>query len=914
MRVYPFRMAFDVGGLAGSDIAAPSVEPSWLLQGKVRAPALPAGYVRHASALQRLAGVLQRRVTALQAPGGFGKTTVLADIAQDLAEHGVLVGWMSLDGEDTPNLFGSYLAHAFELAGMEPSLFDTHDAWSSTSPSPQAVQWIGRLARALERHEAPCLLVLDEVDRLPRRTVRMVELLLKHAPRNLHVAMAFRASPALDLTTHVLDGGGLVVGAEALRFSRADIARFFDEGLSPAELAELEERTEGWPVALMVCRATRASEAGVLSKDAAQLHENYIRTNLLRDLSAEDRACLLDLALFERIESDLVDHVLGSSAARLRVVALPSLHGLLPAADTDGTVRRLHPLLREHCVRELSIAAPARKRRLHKRIAGALAGRGELTPAWRHAAAAGDSRLVGRLMEHYGVCGLWLREGAAGLLSAAPFVTPEIAARYPRLDLLRCVVLCLSSQRDEAEARFEAIARRTDGFSRDRKGGDADALAVDRAFAEFALAGGAGRLPSCDIESWLPAAGPGAVGDERGRMLAGARYTLLCIASCERARFEECRRHGLQARAHSTGDTRFGDVLVEICLGMAAMAQGRVEEAGRAYRRARQGARKHFSADPWLAASTRALAFELDLERNRGKEMPRRAIENMAAPGGIWVDVRSTAIAVSAELMLARYGSEAAVELLSKSLRNARATGIRRLSDHVSALLAGCLAEVGRPDEAAQVWLEQGLPCAAAELLDVERRSWRTMEALCCGRIRLLAALGESGAAEALASGLCAVASERGLTRTLLRGLTLSMVVAQRAAQPERAVTHLAEFLRAARGVDYVRPLVRHRDVSRAVLRLLLATNPDDDLRAAAESMQKTLGAPPVTGAAAFFTTREIEVLEAAARGLRNKEMAARLGISTPGVRYHLRNIYRRAGVGKRADAVEYARSLGVLR
>ena len=119
-------------------------------------------------------------------------------------------------------------------------------------------------------------------------------------------------------------------------------------------------------------------------------------------------------------------------------------------------------------------------------------------------------------MERYGVCGLWLREGAAGLLSAAPFVTPEIAARYPRLDLLRCVVLCLSSQRDEAEARFEAIARRTDGFTRDRKGGDADALAVDRVFAEFALAGGAGRLPSCDIESWLPAASPGAAGNEQG--------------------------------------------------------------------------------------------------------------------------------------------------------------------------------------------------------------------------------------------------------------------------------------------------------------------------------------------------------------------------------------------------------------
>ena len=71
----------------GADISASSVAPSWLLRAKVQVPVLPAGYVRHVSALQSFAGVLQRRLTALQAPAGFGKTTVLADIAWDLAQQ-----------------------------------------------------------------------------------------------------------------------------------------------------------------------------------------------------------------------------------------------------------------------------------------------------------------------------------------------------------------------------------------------------------------------------------------------------------------------------------------------------------------------------------------------------------------------------------------------------------------------------------------------------------------------------------------------------------------------------------------------------------------------------------------------------------------------------------------------------------
>ena len=197
--------------------------------------------------------------------------------------------------------------------------------------------------------------------------------------------------------------------------------------------------------------------------DAAQVTENYIGMRLLRGLSKEDRGCLLDLAVFDWIDADLVDEVLGSSDARLRAVSLSSLNGLLPPVETDGAVRRLHPLLRDYCLELLSVEDPARKRFLHTRIARALDRRGQLTPSWRHASAAGDSRLVGELIERHGAFQLWLREGVAPLISAGRFLTSEIAAQYPRLDLLRCVILCMSSKRDEAAARFEAISQRTGG-------------------------------------------------------------------------------------------------------------------------------------------------------------------------------------------------------------------------------------------------------------------------------------------------------------------------------------------------------------------------------------------------------------------------------------------------------------------
>ena len=872
------------------------------------APAPPAGYLRRAPLLARLEGLLERRLTVLQAPGGFGKTTVLADIAGSVRERGLVAGWISLDGDDTPNLFGSYLAAAFEQAGLDVALLNAHDAWAS-SP---AVQQMGMLARAIQQHGEPCLLVLDEVDRLPRRTVQLIDLLVKRAPGNLHVAMAFRSDPGLDLAPHVLDGEAVIVGVQEFRFSRADIARFFRGGLSRRELVGVEERTAGWPVALMAYRNMRASKHAGRGADAAKLTENYLGVRLLGDLSAEDHACLLDLAVFDWIDADLVGEVLGSSDALVRVAALPALDGLLLPVGRAGAVRRLHPLLRDYCLGRFSVEDPARRRSLHGRIAQALARRGHLTPAWRHAAEAGDSRLVGELIERAGVFELWLREGVTRLISAGRFLTSEVMAPCPRLELLQCIILRLSSRFDEANALFETVARKTDGFTRDRDGGDAAALAIDRVFTEGVLTGGADRLRADELESRLPAVASAEGEEERGRSIARARNTLLCFVCYERARFEESRRYGLQAQAHFGEEVRFGDVFVNICLGMSAMAQGRVREASDAYGRARQGARKSFASDACLTVSTDVLAIELDLERNREREIQQRTLQSMVEVRGVWTEVYAAAVAITAELTFAQYDSEAVIQILSKTADDVEATGIEGLSHHIAALLVCYLVEVGNRDEAARVWRDHGLACDAGDLLDLDHQSWRTMEALSYARVRLLAAQGEWDAAAELASRLCSVASERGLIRTLLRGLALSMVVAHGAGHADRALARLVEYLQLTREVGYVRPLVRHRGVSLAVLRRLVGTDVGEEVRRAAESMLLQMDAPSAA-TASVFSARELEVLAGVGEGLQNKEIAGQLGMTDEGVRYHLKNIYRKTGANGRKEVLRYVQSLGAM-
>ena len=865
-----------------------------------------AGYVPRDALLQRLDSVLQRRFVLLQAPAGFGKTAALAEFSRRKQDEGLVVAWISLDEEDSPGVFGNYLSYAFACAGLDMSaLSDSGDPAASF----EAYQ-IGMLARAIHLHAGPCLLVLDEVDRLPRDTIESVQRLIELGPDNLHLVMSARSNPGLDLALRILDGSGGVVGADACRFSPAEIDRFFEGALSRPQLAEIEKSTFGWPFALLVHKNARAGEGGRAETRNTKLAASFVELRLLRDMSDEARKFLCELAVFDRIATDLVDDVLESGDTQARIAGLSPLDGLLSQVDETGTLWRLHPLVRDYCTDWLALEDPARKRELHAGIAKALAFRGQPLPALNHAHEAGEPLLVGELLETAGVYEQWLRQGAGRLFSAARFLSPEVTAPYPRLLLLHSVVQRMSLKVGEAEALYESAARATDGFTRDREGGDPLALAIDAAFARMVLAGGPHLALDDTLDTVLPA-GASAANDERHRYFLGGRHMLLCGASYERAAFDACRRWVSQARTSFGEERPYANLLLDVYEGMAAMAEGHADAAAACYRRARRRARLEFSSDPYLASCLDALTIELDLERNRPRAIYERTLVDLAELRSFWTDIDAVAVAASAELTCERHGAEVAVRLLTRYLEDARAMRSEWLSKFSAGLLVMYLVEVGSTAQAGRVWELNALPQDAAELLDLDGQPWRTMESLACARVRLLAAQGDYPAAADLAARLCVTASERGLRRTELRGLALSMAVAEAAGHPEQAEARLADFLRQARDTGYVKPLLRNREVSRAVLLRLRGAEPDAGTRDVADAMLEQLDGRQQT--VPHFSPRELQVLSEVREGQRNKDIAGRLGISLPGVRFHLRNIYRKTGVSRRDDAVRSAEELGVL-
>jgi DNA-binding NarL/FixJ family response regulator len=67
-------------------------------------------------------------------------------------------------------------------------------------------------------------------------------------------------------------------------------------------------------------------------------------------------------------------------------------------------------------------------------------------------------------------------------------------------------------------------------------------------------------------------------------------------------------------------------------------------------------------------------------------------------------------------------------------------------------------------------------------------------------------------------------------------------------------------------------------------------------------------------GMAEALTAREVEVLQAVADGLSNKQIAEALFISTYTVQVHLRNVFAKLGVENRTNAVTLALKQGWVR
>ena len=891
-------MAGDVRGGAPLTDATLAQAPLWLLRHRIAVPARLSGFYERSGLAERCRPPAHR-LTLLVAPGGFGKTSLLAECCRPLLDDGVRVAWLTLDGGDEPGVADIYLAHALQVAGLDVEEAiragdaDTNHAYPRTA----------LLLRLVEASGDPVVLALDEAEQLNTPLAELVSYLVHAAPPNLHIAIAGRELPdGLDIAAPVLGGDGAILTSDDLRFSREDIAGFFNHRLSGDKLEEVASMSGGWPIAL---RIRQNEPVGGLASERVvrDVVENWVDTRFWYSFTDDEREFLSDVGLFEWIDAELIDEVLGTTGSWARLEAMRGLDGLLKPATTgaEAPVLQLHPLIRDHCAARRRRETPERYRHVHAEIARALARRSQTVLAMRHALQAADERLLVTILLDAGGVWLWLHESPDVLVAADRLLGDGVVARHPRLVPVRCLALAAQGRLPEA--------RRLLNEPIEPGSSDDEAFFADLVMAGAVVANYGGQSNMTDSQAAvLDRARQLCDRTESNPLLLYVLEQILCHFHGLHASFEEAAVHGGRVR-QIAGTNPIAALTLDVQMGLTAMAQGRVRDAYALYRRGGRQARATILMNPLIPSTIDLLIRELDLERNRiSAGTAASAPEHVRQ--GTQLAVHFAIADIAVERTLDRRGETDALSLLEDRYELALRDGLPALVRHLAALRVSLLARTGRLDEAQEAWTHGGLPETDAGCVDLTGQSWREAESVTAARVSLLTARGEFDAARQLGLAMLQVAGERGLRRTAMRMRVLGLKCEHVAGRQQAAVEHLVAFLDMFAETDYCRALVCESTAAKATLECFLSTCPDSPHQSTAESLLAAVGA--ASNATGLLSEREMQVL-ALLPTHRDRDIAQALGISRHGVRYHIGNVFRKLAVQTRLEAVRSARAAGIL-
>jgi LuxR family transcriptional regulator, maltose regulon positive regulatory protein len=413
--------------------------------------------------LERLLAAPATRLLCVAAPPGYGKTTLLAQWASRRST----VAWVSLDRRDNdPVVLLSYLAVALDrVQPIDPGVFQTlasPGAASSASLVPRFVAGLSSLTR-------PVTVVLDNLELLANQDCldAVAEVALR-LPAGSQLALASRARPPLPEALSRPRGQLVEVGPEQLAMDGQEARALLAQAgvrLSDAQLAELLERTGGWPVGLYLASSAVAAEgrpAGAGAAFAGNGQAAAVRPSaagLLARLSEPTVTFLTRTAVLDQLSGPLCDAVLEVSGSEQVLESLAGSNLLLVEVDRRNRRYRYHQLLRDLLLAELERREPELVPTLHGRAAAWYEGQRLPELAVDHGQAAGDADRVARL-----VAGLAFAAYAGGRVETVRrwfgwFEGQGLVERYPRVAVLGAQMEALLGNPSAAE-RWAAAAER----------------------------------------------------------------------------------------------------------------------------------------------------------------------------------------------------------------------------------------------------------------------------------------------------------------------------------------------------------------------------------------------------------------------------------------------------------------------
>ena len=892
-----------------------------LLSTKLFIPRPRSNLVSRTRLTERLNASLDKKLTLIAAPAGFGKTTLLSEW---IPQSPRCVTWFSLDeGDNDPTQFWSYFIAS--LQKLRPDLGEGALALLQSLQATPITSILTSLINDLTTFPDTFSIVLDDYHVIGQQSIHeALTYLLAHWPVNMHLVITTRSDPPLPLARLRARNKLAEIRANDLRFAADEVADFLTRAvglrLLPREVAALEARTEGWIAGLQIAALSmqgREDMSGFIQSFSGSHRHilGYLVDEVINQRPKGTLDFLLTTSILDRLCGSLCDAVTGNSDGQAILENLERVNLFITPLDEEGKWYRYHQLFADVLQARLKQNNPDLVAKLHRRAGNWYAQEGMFDDAMRHALAGADFEEAARLIER--VAGKMLRRGSsASLIQWLKALPDETFRAHPRLCLARGWTFVWGAE-----------------------------FSVERAdeWAQIALkAASTGLLPESELE--------------------GELYALKALIAADRVDLALSQEHSHHALKYLPADSPWLGVTM-FTLGSSLYAGGEFTAADPVLNEALRLSQADgtlyiqliaasFLADILVYQSHLSRAMELyqqvlawgDLDVPQKGALLAHAglanilceqneldaalahvqsgisqLEQVGGPGAaLWL------YRILARVQLAKGNLMEALDGLDRVYQQGQDARIAFVMTQAAALRAQVLLAQG-DIEAGIAWTaNSGLN---PEDPDASHPGLQEVEYIMLARV--LNAEGRWQEALSLLQRLEQSAQVDERAGSVLTILVIQALVNQSAGNLAEALECLKSALSMAEPEGYVRIFVDEGDPMRALLADFQLTirqsgnlNTDrDELRLLtySERLMSAFYAPAPTRKPELNTLleplseRELEILQLIELGLSNKEIAKKLVIAVSTVKSHINSLYGKLGTQRRTQAIAIARELGIL-
>ncbi|MDI6840196.1 MAG: sigma 54-interacting transcriptional regulator [bacterium] len=334
------------------------MEDHLIVKTKITPPKLGKNILKRQRLLNLLRDNLDKKLILISADAGYGKTTLILDLASEIEQH--RRAWLTVDKGDTELIvFMTYLVESIIQA--YPNFGNKTKIVIKNITSANIEMVIGTFINELMDTLKDELFIFIDDYHLVSESKSIndaLDYLLEHQPPKLHLIISTRTLPTVQLTKLSAKQQLFALKKEDLQFTEEEVKTLFKDiyhiDIPEIELTKLEEYTKGWVTALQLISQElsykRPDEVTDIYSKAGEKVFEYFSNEIMQKLPKSLQDFMLKSSILESMESELLNNLLEISNSAEMLDSLVKLNLFISTIPGKKNAFKYHSLFREFLI------------------------------------------------------------------------------------------------------------------------------------------------------------------------------------------------------------------------------------------------------------------------------------------------------------------------------------------------------------------------------------------------------------------------------------------------------------------------------------------------------------------------------------------------------------------------------------